>query len=106
MLLAFRSEPAMRCGSAAWIPHAVNKNVAQQEVVRQLCAGLRRKRLGQGTSTGAALVVLYTCCVVVSRAAVVRNTQKRATAFVSIVRVGRVANRKIVANWIVFISLN
>jgi hypothetical protein len=106
VLLAFRSEPALRCGSAACIQHAVNKNLAEQEVVRQFCAGLRRKRLGWRTSTGAALVVLYTCCVVVSRAVVVCNTQEGATAFVSKVRVGRVANWKVVANWIVFISLN
>jgi hypothetical protein len=92
VLLAFRAEPAMRCGSAAWIQHAVNKNLAEQEVVRQFCAGLRWKRLGQGTATGAVLVVLYTCCVVVSRAAVVCNTQKRATVFVGVVRVGRMLN--------------
>jgi hypothetical protein len=96
VLLAFRSEPALSCGSAAWIQYAVNKNLAEQEVVRQFCAGLRRKRLWRGTSIGAALVVLYTCCVVVSRVAVVRNTQGGATALFSIVRVGRLANWKIV----------
>lgn len=78
MLLAFRSEAAaLSCGSAAWFQYAVNKNLAEQEVVRQSCAGLRRKQLWQGTSIGAAFVVLCTCCVVVSRAAVILNTQRK-----------------------------
>jgi len=77
VLLAFRSEPSLSCGSAAWIQYAVNKNLAEQEAVRQFCAGLRWKWLWEGASIGAALVVLYTCCVVVSRAAVILNSHRK-----------------------------
>jgi len=77
VLLAFRSEPSLGCGSAAWIQYAGNKNLAEQEAVSQFFAGLHWKRLWQGASVGAALVVLYTCCVVVSRAAGILNTHRK-----------------------------
>lgn len=85
MLLAFRSEPSLGCGSAAWIQYAVNKNLAEQEAVRQFCAGLRRKRLRQGASIGAALVVLYTCGRVTC-CCYFQHTQEGATALGSMVR--------------------